>query len=239
MALAEVPSALGPIWTDSLDMEALASYGDLQARARAALVAGSDLLVVGMDAAGGIAVAQKLEAPVSPRLARWMEGPAPGPIPKAWPMEGIVKTAGAGVRILQDADLPEGEWEWILPRRLGPYGEVAGPPADVGRGPAARRIARVTRYDAQDPASLKRALTSGTDVFALVGWIHRGWPDPATGEMIQEAGGRVRAIAHLLDGPDGAMIPGIWECETCGFGEGEIAVLQGLWQGGRSSGLRR
>jgi beta-glucosidase-like glycosyl hydrolase len=232
-ALSEVPDSLGPVWTDSLDMGALAPYGGLEARARAALTAGSDLLVVGVDIDGGLALTRNLRMPVSPRVARWIAETTPTAAPAPWPLNEIVRAAAAGVRVLQDAILPDGDWDWILPERFGPYGIVPDPPVCGGAGATDRRIARIVRYNAGDPESLRRALCGDVDTPALVGWIHRGGIDSETEEAIRSGRTRVRAIAHLLDGPGGDMLPGIWTCETCGFGEGELSALARLWRIGR------
>jgi beta-glucosidase-like glycosyl hydrolase len=234
IALSEVPDSLGPIWTDSLDMGALAPYGGLEARARAALTAGSDLLVVGVDIDGGLALARSLGMPVSPRVARWIAGTTTATVPAPWPLDEIVRAAAPGVRVLQDAPLIEGDWDWILPERFGPYGIVPVPPVHDAEGVANRRIARIIRYDAGDPESLRRALREDVAAAALVGWIHRGGIDAETEKAIRSGRTRVRAIVHLLDGPEGAMLPGIWTCETCGFGEGELSALAQLWGIGRA-----
>ncbi len=226
--LAAAPDAIGPIWTDSLDMGALAPFGDLEARARAAVDAGSDLLVIGADTEGGLAAAQRFAPPVSAKVAQWMADRGVGPLPPPWSFDEIVKTARAGFRILFDADLPAGEWDWILPRRFGPYGTVPEPQTGFAP-PAARRVGRVLRYDAEEPGSLDRVLSADRRLPALVGWVHRGGIDEATQESMRRAGTRVRAIAHLLDAPRAPVIAGIWTCETCGFGEGEMAALHRLW----------
>jgi beta-glucosidase-like glycosyl hydrolase len=234
-ALSGAPAGLGPIWTDSLDMGALASFGDLETRARSAIGAGSDLLIVGLDVEEGLALARRLEAPVSDRVVRWMRGGANdrAAIPEVWSADTMARAAGAGLRMIQDLPLHGGEWDWILPERFGPYGSVPEPPQSQSMAAARRRVARVVRYDTSDPGSLRWALERSPHVPALVGWLHRGPAGRETETVIRSGGARVRAVAHLLDGPSEALLPGIWTAETSGFGEGELAALLRIWETGR------
>lgn len=227
--VSRIPPGLGPVFTDSLDMGALQPYGDMVSRGALAAAAGSDWIVVGMDIAGGIALARSL-APDrcradSPRAARWLRPSPPLPIPEPWPFDDLVSAAEKGLRLLVDRPIPTGEWDWILPADIGAYGPVAEP---VAARNGIRWIGRVIRYDSGDPASLAAAL-AGRALPFLVGWIHRGPPDPAIGEILR--GHPPAALAHLLDDPAEAAMPMVWTIGTCGFGEGEIIALERFWSG--------
>ncbi len=236
--LSEIPASLGPIWSDSLDMGALASFGDLETRARAAAAAGVDILIVGSDVDGGLDLAQRLDVPPSPRVALWMRGGMVVEAPAEWAPDEITRAAAAGFRVVEQADLPDGDWDWILPERFGPYGIVAAPSSSVDRA-APRRISRILRYDIGDAGSLRRAIEKERSTPALVGSIHRGAVDSGIKQLLQHAGARVRALAHLLDGPVDPPVPGMWTCETSGFGEGEIDVLRQHWMSGRGGASAR
>jgi beta-glucosidase-like glycosyl hydrolase len=229
--ISEIPASLGPVWSDSLDMGALSAFGDLETRARAAVTAGVDLLIIGSDIGGGLDLAQKLDVPRSQRVADWMKGGEAAEAPAEWSPDEITRAAAAGFRVVGQADLPCGDWDWILPEKFGPYGVVASPSPSADRE-APRRISRVLRYDAGDAGSLRRALERDRSTPALVGLVRRGAADPFAEQMLQHAGARVRAIAHLLDCSADPPIPGIWTCETCGFGEGEIEILRRSWRSG-------
>ncbi len=224
-ALTAIPGGLGPIVTDSLDMGALATVGDLEARGRAALAAGSDLLLVGLDVSGGLELARMFAGARSARLDAWRVAAPPPEIPQPWARADLDRAADSGFRSHAGGGTPPGAWDWILPERWGAYGAVATPPMDL---PAERRIGRLLRYRTDEPSTLERALGS-SDAPSLVGWIHRGPEDDATRAQLERHGSRVRAIAHLLDGPSGALPSGAWTVETCGFGEGEIASLARRW----------
>lgn len=231
-ALSEIPSGLGPIWSDSLDMGALASFGDLEARARKAVAAGVDLLIVGSDVDGGLALARSLDTVPSPREAGWPRGSSSIPVPEEWPAKEMMRAAAAGFRLLAPADLPEGDWDWILPDGFGPYGDVSTPSSQPDPT-APRRISRVLRYEAEDARALHHALESDPSGPALVATIHRGTADAGVSRALHAAGNRVRALAHLLDGPADPPERGRWTCETAGFGELEIETLRRHWLAGR------
>jgi beta-glucosidase-like glycosyl hydrolase len=229
--LAVIPRGLGPIVTDSLDMGALAGYGDLPARGRAALDAGSDLLLVGLDAGGGVDLARALPDDRSARVDAWRGAIDPPEIPPSWSRVELDRAADSGLRQIVDGGMPEGEWDWILPERWGAYGAVAAPSVDT---PGTRRIGRILRYRTDDPSTLDRALASAVGP-ALVGWIHRGPEDHPTRSRLERAGSRVRAIIHLLDGPSQTPFGSVWTVETCGFGEGEMTALARRWAAHRAS----
>ena len=85
-ALGKIPPGLGPIWTDSLDMDALDSIGGIRERGEAAAAAGADLLVVGVEMSGGLELARELTAPTTDRVLGWGASWAiPSEIPEAWP----------------------------------------------------------------------------------------------------------------------------------------------------------
>ncbi|MBM3287536.1 MAG: glycoside hydrolase family 3 protein [Candidatus Eisenbacteria bacterium] len=234
--LARVPKGLGPILTDSLDMGALGACGDLAARATTSLRAGADLLLVGVDLRGGLALARSIEPVRSERLRAWAPLDPLPPIPEPWQEEEIAKLAAAGLRLTSGGILPEGEWDWILPARFGPYGEIASPPPSETT--AARRVAHLLRYDADAPESLLTALRAASARPALVGVLHRG---PIAGGLLgllrerrwrreRPDRGGLAALAHLLDeGPEGG-VEGLWTIETCGFGEMEMAALREAWE---------
>jgi hypothetical protein len=238
-----IPHPLRPVFTDSLDMEALAPFGDLKARGRLAARAGADYLVVGVDEDGGLAIARDLDGRsalrghVDPSVPLVPAGSHPAGrvlgLPDPWPLSAIVEAAAAGLRLIEGGAIPGGMWDWILPERFRAYGSVAEPPRETG---GARSIARVLRYDADSAESLAEVLAASSERPALFGWIHRGLPDgggrspgPAI-EPLLKGSDRVVAVAHLLDGPAGAGPAGRWTVETCGFGEGEIVALERLWR---------
>lgn len=224
--LGSVPPGLGPIVTDSLDMGALATLGDLATRMEMATRAGSDLLLIGIDVAAAIAAAGPGPGSVSPRIASWDSGTALPALPEAWSRIQLEQVAAAGSVLHAAPSLPPGPWTWILPERWGPYGAVATPPMDP-RG--ARWIARLLRYRAEDPSTLDRALADAGEDPCLVGWVHRGPEDGPTRGRLDRVGGRVRAVAHLLDGPTGDVAAGRWTIESCGFGEGEMMIIARRW----------
>jgi beta-glucosidase-like glycosyl hydrolase len=227
-ALAKVPRGLGPIWTDSLEMDALSRFGGIRERGEAAAAAGADLLVVGADLEGGLDLARELTVATTDRVLGWgASREVPQEIPEAWPEAEIERAAAAGFRMLQEQPMPEGEWDWILPVDFGAYGTVAAPTANPeGR----RRISRLLRYEFDDADSLLQAVSADAKRPALVGWIHRGLPDSETQEILEAHRPRVRAVAHLLDAPDAAVVPGVWVIDACGFGEGEVASLERVWK---------
>lgn len=227
--LAELPRGLGPVITDSLDMGALSRYGDLEARARRALDAGSDLALIGLDLDGGLAVSRAL--PAASKGRTWEIPPRPAETPVAWNREELERVANAGLRIASCVPIPPGEWEWLLPEAWGAYGPVATPPAASG---TRRWIGRLSRYRCDDLDTLERAILRA-DRPLLVGWIHRGPEDEGTRRILGRHGARVRAIAHLLDGPRDASPGSAWTIETCGFGEGELAALARRWAAERSA----
>jgi beta-glucosidase-like glycosyl hydrolase len=232
-ALRSIPEGFGPVWTDSLDMDALRPHGDLAQRGRSALEAGCDLLVVGADTEGGLAAAPTLRAPASSGVIAWMrQAFPPQETPEPWSLDAITALAAEGLRVLQEGTLPVGDWEWILPEDAGAYGAVREPAQDRS---GVRRIARVIRVP-RDPDRLAAAL-SGARAPALVGWIHRGAPDPATREVLERHAAKIGALAHLLDAPAAACVPGVWTVETCGFGEGEIAALARVWSTAETRGF--
>ena len=226
-ALRELPAGLGPILSDSLDMAALRPFGDLKKRGQAALEAGSDLLIVGLDVEAGLALARSVGEPSALKLDAWKAADPLPPIPEPWDPQDLMRAAEAGLRLLRDVPIPPGDWDWILPVGFGPYGAVADPPEGIdGR----RRIARVVRYRQDDADSLAQALLAGgRERPALVAWAHRGPPDATTTRCLRAAGPRVRAVAHILDGAAPELLPGAWCAETCGFGEGEMAALARRW----------
>ncbi len=224
--LAAIPATLGPVWTDSLDMGALSAWGDLEARALAAATAGADLLVVGWEVEEGLALAGRLDPAPSAKLSAWSAPRSMPLLPEEWGFDEVVRAAAAGLRILRDAPIPAGEWDWILPERFGAYGAVAQP--DAGRV-GKRRIAEVLRYTPGEGLSLERALAAHPARPALVGWIHRGPEDVETGRLLGMHWPRARAVAHLLDEPEAEGVPRVWSAGACGFGEGEIAALRDRW----------
>lgn len=227
-SLVRVPSNLGPIWTDSLEMDALAPFGGVCARGEAAAAAGADLLVVGVDMEGGLELARELAAPSTDEIAGWAAWRSPRPpIPGPWPHTDIMRTATAGFRMMKDQPMCDGEWDWILPNDFGPYGIVPDPGASMeGR----RRIGRILRYDFDRPEQLKQALADNAERPALVGWLHRGPPSDETVEVLSASAGRVRAVAHLLDAPESPILPDVWTVDTCGFGDCEITSLETIWR---------
>jgi len=230
--IAAIPGGLGPVFTDSLDMGALAAFGDLVARGRRAAEAGSDYLVIGIDEQAGLDLARALAPTDSARARAWAVPSRLPSVPDSWDEAAITRAAAAGIRLIDDRPIPPEKWDWILPEGFRAYGPIAGPPGDA-IGP--RRIARVIRYESDAPASLAAAFAASAAGAraarpALVGWIHRGPPDPQTAEVLLAHLDRVRAVAHLLDGPSGGPgVPDCWSIETCGFGEGELAALERIW----------
>jgi hypothetical protein len=223
-AIAFIPEGLGPVWTDSLDMGALDRYGDLVTRGRMAVDAGADLLVVGVDIAGGRKLARSFIPETSPRLARWLRGSAikvgaPDPLPIAESMA----VAARALRHWGPSALPPGEWDWILPVGFGPYGAVPDPVAPQG----ARGVGRILRYDLRDPCSLAACLGSVADRPALLGWLQRGTHGDAYAAI--DLPERVRAIAFLLDVPAMETPSHRWMAETTGFGEPELDALARVW----------
>ena len=233
--IAGIPSGLGPVFTDSLDMGALRPFGDLLARGDLAVRAGSDWIVVGIDRVGGLALARalspELRRATSHRAAAWLRPRPLPPIPEPWSTEDLLIAAGRGLRLLVDRPIPLGEWDWVLPSGFGAYGVVAAPPCE---GDGLRHIARVIRYDGGDPSSLAAALI-GRGRPVLVGWAHRGPPDRATLEVLR--GNPPAAIAHLLDEPGDRAPIESWTILTCGFGEGEIVALERFWKAHSAPGL--
>lgn len=224
-----VPPGLGPIWTDSLDMGALDAFGDLVDRGRLAERAGAEFLVVGIDLEGGLRLANAL-AKDAGGVARRMDASAREnvPIPDPWDLDTMRRAAAAGLRILDEQRMPEGEWDWILPDAFGPYGSIAKPD-QARRGN--RWIGAVRTYQSDSPRALGELLAiPSPDRPALVGLIHRGPPDSTLIETLRTHADRIGAIIHLLDGPSGMGAFDCWVAETCGFGDLEIAALKELWE---------
>jgi hypothetical protein len=223
-----IPAGLGPVWTDSLDMGALAPFGDLQSRVEASGKAGADFLIVGVESSEGLKIAHSLSLPWTPKARSWAASAERElPIPEPWDPTDLARTARKALRVLTDPPIPFGGWDWVLPDRFKEYGKVARPSRLTG---GTRWIETVHNYDAGRPETIRAVLEAiPTEKPVLLGWIHRGAPDEGTVDVLRRRQKRIRAVAHLLDTPAAPISEVLWSADTSGFGEAEIDALLAAW----------
>lgn len=222
-----IPARLGAVFSDSLDMGALAPHGDVRSRGARAAAAGIDMLVVGVEIDAGLALARDLEPSTSPRLAAWLEADrSPGGGIEPLSFQDSVRVAACALRVSGGDPMEAGEWDWVLPIEFSPYGDVPDPPVIAG----VRRRVRILRFDARRPETALSCLdASPAGRPALLGWIQRG-SDPGVFASVSHHR-RIRALAFLLGvpAPETQSQRTLWTAETTGFGDPELHALAAAW----------